>query len=149
MDSNVSFLHKYSANHWIEWKNFHLKSQLVSELMGTVWVRLAGLYGALAVGLGAYGAHVIQDNKEMSPRTKDVYERANKYHLLHSIVLLAVPLTAHPCLCGTLILIGMTVFCGTCYIHVFTGSKTIIRLTPFGGMTLIIGWLSMVYKWFE
>jgi len=106
---------------------------------------MAGIFGAIAVGLGAYGAHVIHNNKDISDRTKEVYERANKYHLLHSLALLAVPLTAHPCVVGSLLVVGMTVFCGTCYIHVFTGNKSIIRLTPFGGITLIVAWLSMAY----
>ncbi|CAG2108923.1 unnamed protein product [Medioppia subpectinata] len=117
----------------------------VAVIVGSVWVRLAGVYGALAVALGAYGAHVIANKKDMSAHTKDVYERANKYHILHALALLAVPLTAHPCLSGTIITIGMTLFCGTCYIHVFTGSKSIIRLTPVGGITLMIGWLTMAY----
>ncbi|CAG2182517.1 unnamed protein product, partial [Oppiella nova] len=115
-------------------------------IIGCLWVRLAGVSGALAVALGAYGAHVVAESKTLSPKLKDVFERANKYHLLHSLALLAVPLTAHPSLSGSLLFIGMTVFCGTCYAHVFSGgNKAVIRFTPMGGLTLIMGWLSMAY----
>lgn len=114
-------------------------------IAGNFFVRLAAVSGALAVALGAYGAHVVQESDKYTARQKDVWERANKYHILHSLALLAVPLTAHPCLSGSLIFAGMSVFCGTCYVHVLTGNKGVIRFTPMGGITLIIAWLSMAY----
>jgi uncharacterized membrane protein YgdD (TMEM256/DUF423 family) len=111
----------------------------------SLFVRIAGIFGATAVAMGAYGAHVIHTSKKKTDREKEVYERANKYHLVHSLALLAVPLTAHPNICGSLFIIGIILFCGTCYINVMTGNKSVIRLTPVGGVTLIIAWLSMVY----
>ena len=114
-------------------------------IAGSFFVRLAAISGALAVALGAYGAHVVQESDRYTARQKDVWERANKYHILHSLALLAVPLTGHPWLSGSLLFTGMTVFSGTCYIHVLTGNKGIIRFTPMGGITLIIAWLSMAY----
>ena len=54
-----------------------------------VWRLLAGLGGASAVGLGAYGAHGF---KPADPYFLDVYDRANKYHFMHSLLLAVAPL---------------------------------------------------------
>lgn len=40
---------------------------------------------------------------------------------------------------------GMLVFSGTCYIYALTERKDVIRFTPYGGMTLIVSWLSMLF----
>lgn len=76
---------------------------------------------------------------------KAVYETANKYHFIHSLALIAVPMTRKPLLCGTLLLGGMSIFCGTCYAHALTADKRMITLTPYGGVCLIIGWLAMLF----
>ena len=52
------------------------------------WHKVAALSGASAVALGAYGAHGLQ------PADKsflDTFDRGNKYHLLHSLLLVAAP----------------------------------------------------------
>jgi len=105
------------------------------------WIRLAGLSGAIAVGMGAYGAHGL---KNVSPEQKLVFETANRYHFIHSLALLAVPMTNRPELVGTLLLLGIAVFSGTCYTHGITGNEQIIRFTPYGGMALIFAWLAMI-----
>jgi len=57
--------------------------------MKTAWRVLAGVGGASAVALGAYGAHGF---KPKDPYFIDVFDRANKYHFLHSILLAMSPL---------------------------------------------------------
>ena len=39
---------------------------------------------------------------------------------------------------------GMTLFCGTIYYHALTEERSLRKFTPYGGMLLILGWLSMV-----
>ncbi|KAK7070674.1 hypothetical protein SK128_014210 [Halocaridina rubra] len=107
------------------------------------FVRLAGISGASAVALGAYGAHVFY-RREYPEELKQVYETANRYHFLHTLALLGVPLCKHPRLAGSLIVTGTAIFCGTCYYYALTGSKNVRQYTPYGGMMLIIGWLAMV-----
>jgi len=111
---------------------------------GMAFVRLAGLSGALAVSLGAYGAHVMIPSKA-DPQLIKVFETGNRYHMLHSIVLLAVPLTKRPQLVGSLISAGMLLFCGSCYFHALTGNAAYRQVTPFGGMLLIAGWISVMF----
>ncbi len=38
---------------------------------------------------------------------------------------------------------GMLVFCGTTYYHALTDEKSLRRFTPYGGILLILAWLSM------
>jgi len=116
----------------------------VMPAAGMVFVRLAGLSGALAVALGAYGAHVMRPG-HVDPQLISVFETGNRYHLLHSITLLAVPLTRRPQLVGSLISAGMLLFSGSCYFHALTGNTAFRQVTPYGGMLLIAGWVSMIF----
>lgn len=107
------------------------------------FVRLAGLSGALAVGFGAYGAHVFRPGNA-EERLKITYETGNRYHFLHTMALLGVPLTRRPMLVGSLMSVGMVLFSGSCYYHALTGDTRIRRVTPYGGILLIVAWLTMI-----
>lgn len=77
------------------------------------FVRLAGLSGATAVIMGAYGKHYlvkIIDAKEQM-ESKAVFETANRFHFLHSFALLAMPLARRPVLvsCMYVICINVTI----------------------------------------
>nr|CAD7442839.1 unnamed protein product [Timema bartmani] len=110
---------------------------------GTLFIRLAGVSGAAAVVLGAYGAHAVYP-KEGSEERKKIYDMANKYHFLHTLALLGVPLCRLPILSGSLLVAGMVLFCGTCYYHALSGNTQLRGLTPVGGTLLIFGWLTMI-----
>uniref|UniRef100_A0A023FR98 Putative conserved plasma membrane protein n=1 Tax=Amblyomma cajennense TaxID=34607 RepID=A0A023FR98_AMBCJ len=113
--------------------------QLVKS--GGPFVRLAGLSGALAVALGAYGAHVLFKRDDVPEELKEAYDRANHYHFLHTLALLGVPLTRRPALVGSLLLVGMGLFCGSCYVYALTGNPSVKGGAPFGGTVLILAWL--------
>lgn len=110
---------------------------------GMLFVRLAGLSGATAVMLGAYGAHAFR-NKEVDEQLKHTYDTGNRYHFMHSLALLAVPLTRRPYLVGTLLTSGIILFSGSCYYHALTENKTVRKVTPYGGMCFIAAWLAIV-----
>lgn len=110
-------------------------------------IRLAGLSGALAVVIGAYGAHYHfvpkdEDMEERDPR--HIFEVANRYHFIHSLALLGAPLARRPLLTTVLIMAGTTLFSGTCYYVAFTNDRSVVRLTPMGGLLLIFAWLSFI-----
>ncbi|XP_023237510.1 transmembrane protein 256 homolog [Centruroides sculpturatus] len=111
---------------------------------GKVFVRIAGIFGATAVIMGAYGAHGFYLRKDISEERKKAYETANHYHFLHSLALLTVPLTKRPLMVGTLLTAGMSIFCGSCYIYALTDSTHVRRFAPYGGTLLILAWLSMI-----
>lgn len=109
-----------------------------------IFVRIAAVSGASAVALGAWGAHrrypVVDDKFDL----KVVFETANRYHFFHTIALLAIPLVRRPLISGPLMCVGMTLFCGPLYYHSFTGDKRFNKLSPVGGITLMLAWLSMI-----
>jgi hypothetical protein len=59
------------------------------------FVRLAGLFGASAVALGAYGAHRSYP-KDRADELKPIFETGNRYHFLHTLALLGIPLCKNP-----------------------------------------------------
>jgi len=120
------------------------KAQILDDFVskGSLFVRVAGLSGVTAVAMGAYGAHTFKAEEDAD--RKKVYDTANFYHFIHTLALLAVPLTKRPLLSGTLITVGTTVFCGTIYYHALTNEKQLRKYTPYGGIVLMLGWLSMV-----
>lgn len=62
---------------------------------GGPFVRIAGLLGASAVVLGAYGAHKSYP-KEKGADLQRIFETGNRYHFLNTLGLLAVPLCRYP-----------------------------------------------------
>ncbi|XP_022105058.1 transmembrane protein 256 homolog isoform X2 [Acanthaster planci] len=75
---------------------------------------------------------------------QQVFDSANKYHFLHTLALLAVPLTRRPMLVGSLMVTGMTMFCGPCYYYAMTSDPSLVKVAPYGGTLLIVAWAAMV-----
>ncbi|XP_046667866.1 transmembrane protein 256 homolog isoform X1 [Homalodisca vitripennis] len=114
--------------------------QLASS--GGYYVKLAGILGASAVALGAYGAHSTFP-KDDKIELKEVFERANKYHFIHSLAMLGVPLCRYPKTSGTFFMLGIAMFSGTCYYLALTGDRSFNKITPIGGICFILGWLAL------
>ncbi|XP_061446931.1 transmembrane protein 256 [Rhineura floridana] len=109
---------------------------------GLVFRRLGALSGAAAVGAAAYGAHGFR-RSDRDDYLKELYEIANKYHFLHSLALLAVPHCRYPMMAGSILSLGMGMFCGAFYYHAVTGDPVFTRAAPYGGTLLILGWIAM------
>lgn len=82
--------------------------------------------------------------KEVSPYRKQVYEIANKYQFYHSLALALVPMARKPQISSCLFLLGMFMFCGSNYYYALSDDLTYIMLTPTGGITLAVAWLSLL-----
>jgi uncharacterized membrane protein YgdD (TMEM256/DUF423 family) len=108
----------------------------------------AGISGALAVVLGAFGAHALAAT--LDARAIEVFETASRYHLLHSVALLGAALapaagarrTACAIAC-TLWLCGLVVFSGSLYLVAGLGLSALGAVTPVGGAGLIGGWVAL------
>src|SRR5699024_9829356 len=81
----------------------------------------AALYGALAVGLGAFGAHALAD--QLSQRMHDVWRTAVQFQFYHALALLAVGLALQAGMTGALMtaatlcfMIGTLLFSGSLYL---------------------------------
>ncbi|XP_039970415.1 transmembrane protein 256 homolog [Bactrocera neohumeralis] len=119
------------------------------ELAGRQYnfVRLAGLCGASAVIMGAYGKHIFAKfpNSEDKTESRTVFETANRFHFLHSFALLAMPLVRKPLLTGSLMAVGTILFSGVLYHRALTGDRTYIPVATCGGFCLIVAWLSLIF----
>ena len=110
----------------------------------TNWTGIAAVFLALAVALGAFGAHGLRgriDDYSMS-----VYERAVLYHFLHALGLLVVSmLPARPGLnwVAWLLSAGIVLFSGSLYVLTLTGDKYWGAVTPFGGVLFLVGWAAL------
>ena len=106
---------------------------------------LTGLTGALAVGLGAFGAHGLADLLARHGRV-DTWETAAFYHLVHSVALLILVTgkqwrpwiwTSFAC--------GIAVFSGSLYMLSLTQLGWLGAITPIVGVCLIAGWLGLAF----
>lgn len=105
---------------------------------------IAGISGAAATVLGALGAHLLSD--AMTPQLIQAYKTAVNYHFIHTLALLAVGILLRTSdsrylkASALALLLGILIFCGSLYALVLTGNKIWGLATPFGGISLIIGW---------
>ena len=106
-----------------------------------IFRRLAAILAALAVGLGAFGAHALKDQLSAAGMT-DVWEKAHLYHIVHAIALFALSMTRFfkfgP---ACLILAGITLFSGSLYGLALSDWKWLGPVTPFGGTAFIMAWI--------
>ncbi len=104
------------------------------------WILLAGLNGAMAIGLAAYGAHGV--DAAVAP----LMERASLFQLIHAVALLSIDRLAgegrrSARLGGVLIAVGIAMFSGSLYIKAMFGPLPLPLVTPAGGISLILGWI--------
>ena len=102
---------------------------------------ISALLGALAVGLGAFGAHGLQDLLVENGRV-NTWETAALYHLVHAVVLLVLTTRKQWAAWPWLIMaIGVLVFSGSLYLLSLTNITWLGAITPIGGLCLIVGWI--------
>ena len=109
---------------------------------------LGALLGALAVALGAFGAHALK--ARLTPEKLVTFETGVRYHFYHTLALLAVgllqialPAVGMLALAGWLFLAGIALFSGSLYWLALGGSRWLGPVTPLGGLALIGGWIAL------
>ena len=116
------------------------------------WSAIAAIFLALAVGLGAFGAHGLKSR--LDPEMMDIYKTAVLYHFLHALGMLIVsmlPKTGTLSESGAdavcwLLLAGILIFSGSLYLLAITGTRVLGAITPFGGVAFIAAWLLLAWK---
>jgi len=106
----------------------------------------AGLTGALAIALGAFGAHGMEAIL-MERNLVDVWKTASTYHLIHSVLLLfLVHIDPFPRRTWWVLWGGIVVFSGTLYLMGITDWRWLGAITPIGGTALIVGWVMLAFS---
>ena len=116
------------------------------------WSAIAAIFLALAVGLGAFGAHGLRSR--LNPEMMDIYKTAVLYHFLHALGMLIVsvlPKTGTLSEAGAdticwLLLAGILIFSGSLYLLALTGTRALGAITPIGGVAFIAAWVLLAWK---
>lgn len=108
----------------------------------------ASLLLALAVMLGAFGAHALKNR--LPSDMLAVYQTAVQYHFYHALGLLLIgvlalqfPTSMWLRAAGGLMLAGVALFSGSLYVLSFTGARWLGAVTPLGGIAFIGAWLAL------
>src|ERR1700688_4725093 len=111
------------------------------------WTAAGAIAMALAVMLGAFGAHGLQGR--LDAYSMGVYEKAVFYHFVHALGLLlvsalraagAVTRSATQWTCG-LLTAGILIFSGSLYALALSGDRMLGAVTPIGGVAFIAAWV--------
>ena len=115
-----------------------------------MYVAVSSLFGALAVVLGAFGAHGLESI--LSADMLETYEVGVRYHFYHAIAAFVLAVAG-----GALLetrsgrfafwsfIIGVLVFSGTLYTLAITEIRWLGAITPIGGVAFIVGWCCLAY----
>lgn len=126
--------------------------------MNARWLLImAGIAGASAVTLGAFGAHGLDGfleskgmDSELVARRLAQFDTGARYHLVHAVALLAlVPLLDRsPKLIGVsaaMFFAGILFFSGSLYVLVVTNTPWLGAITPIGGVLWIVAWVLLAF----
>lgn len=115
---------------------------------GRTTLFLGALLMAIAVALGAFGAHALKDTLDTTGRF-GTYELSTRYLMIHSlaILILSAWIDKKPRLliAVVLLLLGMLFFSGSLLMLAFTNKGMWGAVTPVGGVLLIAGWLAATW----
>ena len=118
-------------------------------------LQLAGISGAIAVGLGAFGAHSLEALLIQNGRL-DTFQTAVNYHFYHTLALFGIGILASVkpdwkgiSFAAWSMVLGILIFSGSLYVLSLTGITWLGAITPLGGLAFILGWSSLVYLSFK
>jgi uncharacterized membrane protein YgdD (TMEM256/DUF423 family) len=113
----------------------------------TTSIFLGALLAALAVGLGAMGAHALKDH--LSAEQLATYHTAVQYQMYHAIGLVLTGLLATRRRsqwfegAAWAMLGGIALFSGCLYAWLASGRTVFVHLVPVGGVAFMVGWVLM------
>lgn len=106
---------------------------------------IGAVNAALAIALGAFGAHGLEDM--ISDHYLEVFETGVRYHMYGALGLMLVALldkliggSRNVLIGGRLIFAGTVIFSLSLYILATTSFTKLGIVTPIGGLALLVGW---------
>ena len=121
--------------------------------MKTSYIRIGAFFALLAVISGAFGAHAIK--KMVDDYGIEIWNKAVLYQFIHAFALIVTGILCSQFpekklrLSALFFAIGIILFSGSLYILTFSKMPTmnlswVGPLTPFGGLSFIVGWSFMI-----
>jgi uncharacterized membrane protein YgdD (TMEM256/DUF423 family) len=113
--------------------------------MAKTILMIASILLALAVALGAFGAHGLKS--QLSTDMLQTYKTGVDYHFYHALGLLLIGILAvsYPSelvkWSAILLTAGIVLFSGSLYALAISGIKWLGAITPLGGISFIAGWV--------
>ena len=105
----------------------------------------AALSGAVAVALGAFGAHGLRD--AVAPERLEVWRTGASYHLAHAMLGVFAAYWGRESVwarhAAVLFLAGTVLFSGSLYALVLLDVPVLGAVTPLGGIAFIAGWVAL------
>lgn len=115
---------------------------------------IATVLGAIAVILGAFGAHALK--AKLTPEALESFQTAVRYQFIHVLLLLFVNMFSELTIkeknrISYFLITGILMFSGSIYLIylVQVPAKSIWFVTPLGGVLLIVGWSLLVYSFLK
>ena len=116
------------------------------------WTALGAVLMALAVGMGAFGAHALKER--LDEYSQGVWEKAVFYHFIHALGILFTALLARTGILSAsgegraawLMALGIVLFSGSLYALALSGTRILGAITPFGGVAFIAAWIVLAYE---
>jgi len=121
--------------------------------MNNKLISIAALLAFLAVALGAFGAHTL--NELLTTEKLNSFETGVRHQFYHSLALLIIGLNANKlnatALIGKFMLIGIVFFSFSIYLLTLQeligiNLSLLGPITPIGGLLLMISWLILIFK---
>lgn len=107
----------------------------------------AGLFGAIAVGCGAYASHGLGPVK--GQRAVELWTMASHYQMVHALAIAAIVALRRAAVrgpllpAGILFAVGCLLFPGALYLLGWFGPSALGMVAPVGGLSFIGGWLCL------
>jgi uncharacterized membrane protein YgdD (TMEM256/DUF423 family) len=108
------------------------------------------LFGFIGVAAGAFGAHALKSS--LSADRLAVFDTAARYEQIHALALLATASILHwrpgraALAAGMCFVAGILFFSGSLFALVLLDQPRWGLLTPFGGISLMAGWLLLAWS---
>lgn len=128
---------------------------MIKKEEASKWLMVAAVTGGLAVGLGAFGAHILKE--QLTPYQIDIFRTGTDYQFYHALAIGLLSILAmhqpskwlkYSFIC---FLIGTICFSGSLYLlatrevlGIDSWSKVLGPITPIGGVLYVVGWITLI-----
>jgi len=117
--------------------------------MSRKFMMVGALAGAIAVAMGALGAHTLESL--LGPDRLDIYQTGVRYLMVHSIILFITGRMSKGrndrvlFYAGMSFISGMILFSGSLLVLALANIRMMGAVAPIGGLAYIVGWLLLAW----